>query len=167
MSLKKLRGLLRLCESSMHTSHSPSPRSGESLSLELVCRGGGGELAATDGHGLQKAAVWGRRGNTTGSSACATVAMKHPGAVSEFVRSFTRNTESFRSNLHVPPFGDNSFIKVPAEVISSVLGGTDHSGKALLVHMCLVVLLLVSFRGETTFVGFSFFGENLIFKLVS
>lgn len=67
----------------------------------------------------------------------------------------------------MPPFGDNSFVKVPAEVSSSVLGGTDHSRKALLVHVCLVVLLLVSLSGETTFVGFSFFGENLIFKLVS
>lgn len=52
VSLKKLKGLLSLCESSMHTSHSPSPRSGASLSLELVCRGGGRELAATDGSGM-------------------------------------------------------------------------------------------------------------------
>lgn len=69
------------------------------------------------------------------------------------------------------PFGDNSFVKVPAEVTSSVLGCMDHSGKALLVHVCLVLLkppaLLVPLSGEMTFVGFSFFSENLIFKLVS
>lgn len=59
----------------------PTP---DTVSLELECRGGGGELAATDGHGLRMAVVWGRGGNTTGSSACTTVVMKHPGAVSEF-----------------------------------------------------------------------------------
>lgn len=98
--------------------------------------------------------VWGRGGNTTGSSACTTVAMKHPGAVSEFEAALLdlshRTQKASVATCQGACRGDQL-----------VLGCMDHSGKALLVHVCLMVLkppaLLVSLSGETTFVGFSFF----------
>lgn len=148
-----------------HTSHSPSPRSCQPLSLEPVCRGGGGELAAVDGQGP---GWYGEGKVTAGSSACTTVAMKHPGAVSEFEAALldlshgTQQTSVATCTCHHLVTTALSRCLQRRCQLCSGWNGTLWKGPpySWVPPGLKTTSTPVSLSGER-FVGFSFFSENL------